>query len=129
MNAADHLDAFLKDTREDYVIQCKNPRDQEALRVSLYHYRKKLERFYPGMIGISRETINGFPCVVLSDKTTKQAVFKRGADGKLRPVGQNDMASGDATLKDNQRIIELMVRDGLPEEEIIAAKKEFGLEV
>jgi hypothetical protein len=105
-----YIDRFLDSPDKDYYILCRDIKDQENKRVSLFHMRKKMGSLFEETIGITKKMVEDIPYVVLYKRSLGEGF--RMIEGKLVPdVNPN-------ITPERSRRIKLMQEDGMSEEEI-----------
>lgn len=90
------------------LVDCKDKMEQESKRVGFFNKRRKFARHIQNMIGIRKLDIEGKLFVEIYRPITKGLFFYDGE--KIVPM--------TVQSAEKQRMIELMRRDGVPEEEI-----------
>lgn len=111
-----YIERFMDNPEHEYYILCRDARDQENKRISLFHHRKKMGSMFESTIGITKKDISGQLYVVLFKKDLGQGF--RMINGQLVP----DIASEQPAEKD--RMVRLMREDGVSEDEIQEILKE-----
>ena len=101
---------ILNEEEEEVLIPCTDKKNQESIRVMLFHLRKKLRPDVADAIAISKLEDKGIYFVRVYKKALQQ-LYKRGVDGELMLITETYDTG-------KEREIMLMRKDGLSEEEI-----------
>jgi len=108
-----YVELFLKNPKEPLYIPCRDARQQENVRVSLFHRRRAAGNIADAIVGIRKETIDDKLYVVLYDRIPEEGPM-RMVDGKLVPLGAQEYIGNPEV----ERKIRLMKEDGMSDEEI-----------
>jgi len=110
-------------TNKPTLIKCTDTKNQESIRIMLYHLKKKmLDKSMSETIGITKLTGPDKLLYVKVFKRPKIELFTLDKDGNIIPMEMDIMEDAEV-----QRIVGLMKSDGRTEEEIeefIESKRE-----
>jgi len=110
-------------TNKPTLIKCADTKNQESIRIMLYHLKKKmLDKSMSETIGITKLTGPDKLLYVKVFKRPKIELFTLDKDGNIIPMEMDIMEDAEV-----QRIVGLMKSDGRTEEEIeefIESKRE-----
>jgi hypothetical protein len=101
-------------TNKPTLIKCTDTKNQESIRIMLYHLKKKmLDKSMSETIGITKLTGPDKLLYVKVFKRPKIELFTLDKDGNIIPMEMDIMEDAEV-----QRIVGLMKSDGRTEEEI-----------
>lgn len=111
------LDALIINGKE-MVISCSNENECNSLRVMLYRerelYRRTVDGDIDSKLALTKCVINSKHCIRIHTPSNRKGAFEcfTVEEGELNPLKETKVAS------DIERLIDVMRKDGIPEEEI-----------